>query len=139
MITLIAQNAPPMDRLRGIRDRFAEGGSSSEVLLALFGVAMLLVLAYAIVEFRKRRSRALYSPDRVFEQLLREIISSHQQRHLLRRIARERKLPHPAVLLLSADLLESHANQWMGDTEIDAVRQQVAAAIATVRRGSTVS
>lgn len=139
MIMLITQIAAPIDRLKGIQDRFTEGGSSTEVLLALLGVGMLLGLAYAIVGFRKHQSRAQYSPERVFEQLLREIISSHQQRHLLRRIARERRLPHPAVLLLSADLLESHAKEWMGETEIETVRKQVSDAIATVRRGSTVA
>jgi len=137
MISVLAQNAPPIDRLKGIQDRFVEGGSSTGVLLALLGIAMFLGLAYAIVEFRKHRSRVLYSPDRLFERLLREIIGSQQQRHLLRRIARERQLPHPAVLLLSADLLESHAKEWMGETEIETVRKQVADAIAAVRRGST--
>ena len=136
MIALIAQVAPPLERLHGIRDRFVQGGSAAGVLAALAGVAAIIVTVYALVAWRRRSTRVEHSPDQLFEDLLREVVSSPQQRHLLRRIARDQKISQPAVLLMNATILERYAHTWLGESERESVKAQLSGIIATVRRAS---
>lgn len=137
-IILAQQIAPPLERLHGIRDRFVEGGSAGGVLAALGAVILLILLVYLAVALKRRETRVESRPDRLFEDLLREVVHSPQQRHLLRRIAGDLKLPHPAVLLMSTDIFEKHVQEWLGKSEVPGVKRELSALLATVKRASTI-
>jgi len=114
MTTIVLGAAPPMDRMQGIRDRFAGGGSASaffEVLLLLAMGLFLLYLGTVLVQrYRQHRTN---DPRRLFHEVLRCLPVNVPQRDLLRRMARELRLDHPTVLVLSPRLLRTHANRWM--------------------------
>ncbi|MCB9849825.1 MAG: hypothetical protein H6817_03895 [Phycisphaerales bacterium] len=55
----------------------------------------------------------MYNPRSLFLDVLREIPLTVPQRDLLRHMARELRLEHPTVLLLSPRIYHEHANAWM--------------------------
>ena len=106
--------AAPLERVHGIRDRFAAGGSTTDVMQVLVLLAVGLLLLYlATVLWQHRRRRQINNPRRLFCEVLRQLPLSVTQRDLLRRISRELGLDHPAVLVLSPQVFRSHANRWM--------------------------
>ena len=106
--------AAPLERVHGIRDRFATGGSTTDVMQVLVLLAVgLLVLYLAAVLWQHHRRRQINNPRRLFGEVLRQLPLSVAQRDLLRRIARELGLDHPAALVLSPQVFRSHANRWM--------------------------
>jgi len=114
MIALIAQAAPPLERIMGIRDRFATGGSAQGffTVLLLIIIAFLTLLLLAMVA-RRLRHRRVYNPKSLFLEVLREVPLTIPQRDLVRRMARELRLEHPTVLLLSPQVYNEYANAWM--------------------------
>jgi hypothetical protein len=117
MIPRTVDPAPPLERILGIRERFAGGGSTSAfVVVLLLIAATFLLLAVIAVIARRWRRRRVYSPRGLFLQSLRELALTVPQRELLRRIARELRLEHPTILLLSPTIFVEHANAWMSTT-----------------------
>jgi len=119
---------PPMDRLHAIRDRFAAGGSVSEFILVLTTILVMMVILYAVMRHGVRRRQGVLNHQRkLFDQLIRSQDLGVGHRDMLRRIARDLRLEHPTVLLLSPQLLRIHANQWMSATQVvsDSQRLQI--------------
>jgi len=113
---ILGQAAPaaPFDRLMGIRDRFATGGSAGAffLVLALLALAFLLLLLIAIVT-RRRQRRKVYNPKALFHEVLRAVPLTVPQRELLQRIARDLRMPHPVMLLICRQVYLENANTWM--------------------------
>lgn len=108
----------PIDRLHGIRDRFAAGGSIADFVLALTGLLVAFAILYGLMRWKMQRSKGvIYSPRKMFDKSLRAVSIRVDQRDMLRRIARDLRLDHPTVLLLSPQLLTLYGNQWMSATK----------------------
>jgi hypothetical protein len=105
---------PPMERLLGIRDRIAEGGSAVHFLLVLllFAAGWGALYLYARIRAHVAR-RAANHPGRMFREVLSSLALSVPQRDILTRMAHELRLPHPTVLVLSPREFRTHANRWM--------------------------
>ena len=106
--------AAPLERVHGIRDRFATGGSTADVMQVLVLLAVGLLLLYLVtVVLQHYRRRQINNPRKLFGEVLCQLPLSVAQRDLLRRIARELGLDHPAVLVLSPQVFRSYSNRWM--------------------------
>jgi hypothetical protein len=126
--TAAGESIAPIDRLHGIRDRFATGGSIADFVLAITLILVGLALLYGVMRWgAKRRSGVFYNPQKLFDKSLRTLGLRVDQRDLVRKIARDLRLEHPTVLLLSPQLLNLYANQWMSATKTatEAQREQI--------------
>lgn len=104
----------PLDRLMAIRDRFATGGSTGRFAAVLAAIAALfLVMVLIAWLIQRRRQKRVYNPKALFQDVLRQLPLTVPQRDLLRRLARDLRLEHPTVLLLSPQLFLESANAWM--------------------------
>lgn len=126
--TTASESIAPIDRLHGIRDRFATGGSIADFILAVTLILVGLALLYGVMRWgMRRRSGAIYSPKKMFDKALRTVNLRVEERDLVRKIARELRLQHPTVLLLSPQLLNLYGNQWMSATKnaTESQREQI--------------
>ena len=108
-------NAPPLDRLHGIRDHFAEGGSGSAVIWVLVITLSAILIAYlvtAIIGWRSRRRTN--HPGHLFKELLFALPLTHQQQVLLRSVAADLRLDHPSIMLISPEAFRRHGQAWLG-------------------------
>lgn len=106
--------APPLERLRGIRDHLAMDSTFLDLAIVLLVVATIVVVVFgSLALIHRRRTRRIRNPGRLFRELLRRLPLDGPQRDLLRRIARDLRLDQPAVLVLSPQVFRSHANRWM--------------------------
>ena len=106
--------AAPLERVHGIRDRFAAGGSTADVMQVLVLLAVGLLVLYLVTAlWQHHRRRQINNPRKLFGEVLRQLPLSVPQRDLLRRISRELGLDHPAVLVLSPQIFHSYSNHWM--------------------------
>lgn len=113
---ILAQSAPaaPIERIHGIRDRFSEGGSAEGFIIVILAIGALFVALYIVASvIRRMRRRQTNSPRMLFQEVLRQLPLTIPQRELLRRIARDLALEHPAIILLSPQIFREHANRWM--------------------------
>ncbi|GJM26615.1 MAG: hypothetical protein DHS20C16_30300 [Phycisphaerae bacterium] len=112
------ETVAPIDRLHGIRDRFATGGSVADFVLVITLILLALAALYGIMHWGMRRRRgAFFNPRKLFDKTLRSLSLRVDQRDLVRKIARDLRLQHPTVLLLSPQLLNLYGNQWMSATD----------------------
>lgn len=110
-------NAPPLSRFFGIRDHFASGKGFADLMLAAVVIALGIVLLYGLLRLVQRRQRVfLRHPGKLFAEILKRIPVSPAQRELLRRIARDLRLEHPAILLLAPRVFRNQTNRWMSLT-----------------------
>lgn len=103
-------------RVSGIRNSFGrnptQSGSLSDWLLyALIGaVSLLLLFAWA-------QSRGMSIPMRksrqLFDESLRGLGLTGEEKALMKRLAREMRLSHPTSLLLSVQDFDGTANAWI--------------------------
>ena len=121
--------ASPLDRLYGIRDRFAEGGSATSVLWVMGALLALLIALYTAMRYvQYRQRRQLNCPRRLLAELIAASGLSVRQRDMVNRIARHARLDHPATLLISRSIFDGLASQWLRDRAGDneAQRRRVA-------------
>ncbi len=122
------ESVAPIDRLHGIRDRFATGGSIADVVLVLTLMLVGLAILYGIMRWgMHRRKGAFFSPRKLFDKTIRSLSLRVDQRDLVRQIAKDLRLKHPTVLLLSPQLLNLYSNQWMSATNnvTESQREQI--------------
>lgn len=112
-----AQLAPPQERLRGIQDRFNEGGSASEILMVIGIIVAVFVVMWVAVRLGNRHARHKETnPRELFGEILAGLSLTMSQRELIERIARDLHLPNPTTLLLSPRTFQRYADQWMRET-----------------------
>jgi len=104
----------PYERFMAVKDRFSTGGSTGKFVFVV-GLLLLMVLLLALIStlLRRWQKRKVYNPKRLFLDVLRTTPLTVPQRDLVRRIARDLRLPHPAILLLSPRIFTENANAWM--------------------------
>jgi len=109
MIHLLAQ-----DVLESIRDRFEKGGSPYTPLVAVLGILGLagVLLILQRLQQRSVSKPPLNDPALLFSAVLERAGLNVMQRHLLRRVAADLRLPHPTVMLLSPELFLDHVKRW---------------------------
>lgn len=101
------------DRMAGIRDHFVEGSPWGELIAVVLGlVACLLLLALGYHVHHTVRRREHDHPGRLFGALVAGLGLTAAQRQVLRRMAHDLRLEHPAVLLLSPRLWRDHTARW---------------------------
>jgi hypothetical protein len=101
----------------GIRDRFATGGSTGGFLIIVGILALVFLLLVLIATVARRwRRRKVYNPKALFHEILHAVELTVPQRDLLRRIVRDLRMTHPAVLLISRQLYYENTNAWMAAT-----------------------
>ena len=114
MRVLLAVPAQLTEIQRSVRDQFQEGGSFLTVMLVLLAIAGVVLAAYCL-GLRQRRAgenaqRA--SPQQLFRDLMDKLDLTLPQRRLLHTIARDLRIKHPAVILLSPDLFDRYVGEW---------------------------
>lgn len=115
MIGSLGQSVAPPDRLLGIRDRFADGGTWGEMVLAILGLAAFVAFLFVVFGVQRRVHRKeIDNPRKLFRTLITQLGLTVRQRDLLRRIAGDLRLEHPTILLLGPSIYWSHAEQWTG-------------------------
>jgi len=99
---------------KAIRDQFQRGGSFTGVALVLLGVVVVVVLTYFLARCQQRNDRTIrrFEPRQLFDGLLHKLLLTTEQRQWLNAVARDAKLEHPAVLLLSDKLYDRCVNEW---------------------------
>lgn len=113
MIAELIQPALLNERLQALRDRFATGSGWGEViavLLVLAGCVLLLVLLHRLQHPGERREPD--DPHRLFRGLLTGLNLTAEQRRILRNMATDLRLEHPAIILLSPELFREQASKW---------------------------
>ena len=117
MTPILAQIKAPPERIYGIRDSFVLSDTFVDLVFAFFGVVLVLAIGFLILRVvHRRQHRRVYHPRKLLGEMLRATGLSAAERDLLRHIARELRLSHPAILLLSPHVFHSHANRWMSVT-----------------------
>lgn len=105
------------DRIEGIKNRFAQGSTFAEIFLAVAVVMAVLLILWTILSgIQARQRRPVSNPGSLFRTIMRQLPLTVQQRNFLARIARDLRLEHPTVLLLSPQVFRNHANRWMSLT-----------------------
>jgi hypothetical protein len=102
-------------RVRGIRDSFGSSSSEDELantVLLLMSAAVALLLAYAWLQSR-RSSRPGHSAMKLFEESLRSLGLSGEEKFVLERMARELHLRQPAQLLMDASMFDRLADKMV--------------------------
>jgi hypothetical protein len=115
---LLGQTVTARDRLRGIENRLSDGGTIGDLLPVLLGAAAFGALLYLLFVLQRRaRRQEIDDPGQLFRTLLLDLNVPVRQRDLLRRIARERRLPNPAVLLIARPAFRNHTQSWLAAQE----------------------
>ena len=102
-------------RVRGIRESFGSSGSDGDLgstLLLLMSAAAALILAYAWLMSR-RSSRPVHSAMKLFQESLRSLGLSGEEKYLLERMVRELHLRQPAQLLMDARMFDELADKMV--------------------------
>jgi hypothetical protein len=119
-------------RLVHAGDRFRPGQAQvgwqqvAEIAIAAFVVVAAAWLVARIARARQRR--ASQSPWRLFKDLCTAHALSNRERQLLTRLARQRTLPHPAVLFVDAAAWDMHqlGDGWTRSLpELERLRRRV--------------
>jgi hypothetical protein len=97
-----------------VREHFQQGGSVATIVIGVIAAFLALVALYQLLKRRQAgvESVRIDDPQRLFKDLLHAIEMPLQQRRLLTRVARDLRLAHPSVLLLSAELFDRYLLQW---------------------------
>ncbi len=128
---LLGQDAS-QERWEGVQNAFrnsldrGQGEYSALVTAGYFiaGLFAVSLIAYLLVRRTQRSEgeRTARPPLRFFGTLLAQLGVSWPDRFLLRLVARNAGLPNPSVMLLSPDILERHAGEWVDGLGVPFVR-----------------
>jgi preprotein translocase subunit SecG len=102
-------------RVRGIRESFGSSGSEGglgNTFLLLVSAALVLILAYAWLRSR-RSGRPVHSAMKLFQDSLRSLGFSGEEKYLLERMVRELHLRQPAQLLMDASMFDELADKMV--------------------------
>jgi hypothetical protein len=104
------------DWRRAVEDEFRGGGSLFWSLLAFAGLVIVVVMVYWLSERQQKKIDGVNeyrNPQRLFRDLLQRLELLPPQRQLLETVARDQRLKHPTVILLSEGLYDRHVNEWL--------------------------
>jgi hypothetical protein len=102
--------------LRGVSESMKNSGSYGTVIICLLIGLLLLVGICLLLSWRKNRkdqaARDVNDPDKLFASLLGQLHLPESDKALIREMAAEARLRHPAVCLLSPGLLQWTSRLW---------------------------
>ncbi|MEK6675530.1 MAG: hypothetical protein AABZ47_07740 [Planctomycetota bacterium] len=114
MIFLASTPAEFSEKLRQLGEPIRRDGSFTGVLLILLGVAAVVVFANYMGKLQEllRKPIAPSDPERLYFGLLKRLPLNRTQRNGLIGLARELRLEHPTILLISESLFDRYLEQW---------------------------
>lgn len=138
LLNILAQQ-PVLDRLEGLRHGFNTkqtiGADFRGFLWFAVGVALVLLILIFWNQWRQRRALNAVGthPMRLFARGLKVLGIGIVDRLVLEVVARRCGVPHPAAMLVSPTLLESHAGQWADGLTPTAVSRFVRSRVDVLR------
>lgn len=101
-------------RLRWVRDSFREGGSLLTVLLVLATITAAVLLVYWLSRRQEKAANRDRSGDpyRLFRTLMVKLDLSRESQDMLLRMARDLRLVHPTIVLLSDRIFDEQVSLW---------------------------
>ena len=115
---VMAQSPQFEDWQRAVRNQFQYGGSWTSVFVVLLSLVAIIVLVGWLSRIQNRSQQSAANsprnsdPQRLYAHLLSNLGLSVPQRQLLESVARELRLPHPTILLISETLYDQCVEQW---------------------------
>ena len=129
-LLLLAQQANNNPGWAALRDSMRkEGQYTGQGHMRLFwmvlgGLALLAVVISVMKNLRPVRTRVLAAPPRrLFQQAAKSLGIGALNRFLLLRAAYASRLEHPTVMLITPELMESHAGEWADHFPITSLRR----------------
>ncbi len=100
---------------QAVRDHFQRGGSFRAVLLVLIAIIAAIVIGRELTRrLRRQKLTAPTShPRRLFRDMQRKLELTAQQRSILDTVAKDLKMEHPSVMLLSPSLFDRCFQLWL--------------------------
>ncbi|MBI1825818.1 MAG: hypothetical protein HY287_07025 [Planctomycetes bacterium] len=115
---------------RAVQDQFQFGGTFTSAVLAICGLAVLiLITTWLSNRQRNRIDQGVESKDplRLYENLVARLELLPPQRTLLLRMAKDLNLSQPTVALLSESIYDRRISEWLekhGPSEKQALRTE---------------
>ncbi len=125
-------------RLRGLSGAFQsnEGGPSElRQILGFFAMVAAIIVGMLLARaiWRRRGDKCVgQKPAKLFAYILKQLGIRLPDRVLLRCAARNCDLKHPAMMLMSPQLLERSAGRWADSITVKPVREHVRRRIAAL-------
>ena len=73
---------------------------------------------------REKRRRIINDPEKLFEELLAQVKLAEDEKELLREITKAARLRHPAMCLLSPELLDVSRRAWRAEKNQKEVQEK---------------
>lgn len=114
MILALLQSDALPKFYRALEKQFHREDTGSSMLIVVGVLAALIAIVYWASRIDRRPPAPVETdhPGRVFRDALHRLGFSPAQQRTLEAFARDTKLAHPAVLLLSERLFNEHATKW---------------------------
>lgn len=117
----------PPSRMLNLRHSFGQSTLEGPLLWVMLALPMLLILVALVWGYRQARrekpQRIENDPDSLFQDMLAQLDLSEEQHRLLRRLAKRSRLRHPAMCLLSPQLMQWSVDLWRQEKGLGAVSQ----------------
>ncbi len=103
---------------RAVQSQFQKGGSWISALLVILAIAAFVILVSWLTRIQRKFQRKVgHGPQRsdsqrIFTHLVCNLGLNVPQRQLLESVARDLRLPHPTVLLISETLFDRMVDEW---------------------------
>jgi len=103
--------------IRGVQDSFMSGGHWIFWLCLLVPATVLLgsVWWWRRQNHRRKQRQIINDPEKLFEELLRRVKLDENDKDLLREVTKAGRLRHPAMSLLSPELLDVSRRAWRAE------------------------
>ena len=105
------------DRFQAMRGRLKPGATvdyTSQILVMVVIALVIVAVVFAVRYFNAQRSKSIYAPLGLFQELCRVHRLDRGQQRLLRELATSLELEHPSRLFLEPQLFETvaHGDQF---------------------------
>jgi hypothetical protein len=120
IVSKVAKEAEKIPFSQRFRDSWAESTAEHQVLFWLtlvgfFGLIGVLVVVHWFQQRKHRLKPIVDDPRRLFEDLLTQLELADEDKQVLRQMVSQARLRHPAVCLLSPNLLEWSRRVWQAE------------------------
>jgi len=117
ILSKVAKGAEELPFSQQFRDSWAQSTTEHQVLFWLMlagfvGLISALVIVHWVQQRKLRLKPIVDDPRRLFEDLLTQLEFADEDKQVLRQMVSQARLRHPAVCLLSPDLLEWSRRLW---------------------------
>jgi len=112
--------------IRGVRDSFMSGGHWMFWLCLLAPAAVLVGSAWWWwrQNRREKQRQIINNPEKLFEGLLAQVKLAEDDKDLLREVTKAARLRHPAMCLLSPELLDVSRRAWLAEKNEKEVQEK---------------